>query len=95
MIIKFAGKDYELKSLNMNDWIELEDNGFDIKKFQKGGEPSFKDMRLIVWIALKKADPEITLEYVGEKLDPLRDVEVFTDIVNFIVAKEESLEKDT
>lgn len=95
MIIKFAGKDYELKSLNMNDWIELEDNGFEVKKFQKGGEPSFKDMRLITWIALKKADAEIKLEYVGENIDPLKDAKIFGDIINFIVPKEKSPKKST
>lgn len=93
MIIKFAGRDFALQSLNMNDWIELEDNGFEIKKFQKGGEPSFKDIRLITWIALKKADPEITLEFVGSNIDPLKDVDTFTGIINFIVAKEQSPEE--
>lgn len=88
MIIEFAGKDYKPKNFTLNDWIELEDNGFDVNKFKKGAEPSFKDLRTLAWVVLKKADPSITKEFVGDNIDPIKDSEVFNSITAFISAKE-------
>lgn len=95
MKITFAGKELELKSLTLNELVELEDRGIDLGKFKSGKiTPSFKELRDILYVVLHKADSSMTLEIVGENIDPFGNSELISEIVNFIAAgKSQNLKK--
>lgn len=85
MRLVLGGKEFELKPLTLNDWIEAEDLGLDMKRLQRA-EAKFKDMRLLAFIAIKKVDPTITIDWVGEAIT-LDNMEVLTQVSNFISPK--------
>ena len=46
MRLTLGGKEFELKSLTLNDWIKAEDLGLDIKRLQNQ-EIKLKDVRTL------------------------------------------------
>jgi len=82
MRLTLGGKEFELKSLTLNDWIKAEDLGLDIKRLQNQ-EIKLKDVRTLTYIALVKCDNSITPEWVGDNLS-IDNMEVFKTITNFI-----------
>lgn len=82
--LTLGGKEFELKTFNLNDWIELQEKGVDFNKYKDGAVPPMKDLRTLVWVAVKKATPEITEEWIGEQLSTENMGEVVNAIVNFI-----------
>ncbi len=96
MRLKFGGKEFDLKPLNLNDWIAAEDLGLDMQRMSKK-EVKIRDMRTIVFVACKKAAPEdveVTEEWVGENLD-FKNTEVFKQVQNFIGSNTPSAEQST
>lgn len=92
-----GGKEFNLKPLSLNNWIEAEELGLDMGRLKKGNSVKLSDMRTIVYVALKRAAPEdaeITLEWVGESLD-LGDMDAFKVITNFIMPKVDGAETST
>lgn len=87
MRLKFANKEYELKSLTLNDWIDAEENGLNLKRLQDPNNLNFKDIRLLVFIIVKKVDPETTLEYIGEHLNLDNMGSILEQVSNFIKPK--------
>jgi len=94
MKIKLGGEEFELKSLTLNDWCKLEEQGIDLDKFNKGVTPSMKDIRALAYVAISKVSDK-TLEWVGDNIDPMKDAEIFKDIIDFISAKESPATKNT
>jgi len=82
MRLTLGGKEFELKSLTLNDWIKAEDLGLDIKRLQNQ-EIKLKDVRTLTYIVLVKCDSSITPEWIGENLS-IDNMEVFKEITNFI-----------
>lgn len=91
--LEFGGKEFELKPLTLNDWIEAEDLGLDITRLQKK-DVKIRDMRTLVYVALHKADPTVAIEWVGENL-ALDNMEVFNKIVGFIMPKGSQVSETT
>jgi hypothetical protein len=85
MRLELGGKEFELKPLTLNDWIIAEDMGLDMMKLQKGNV-RLRDMRTLCYIVLHRVDPEITEEWIGDKLS-LDDMTLFNQIANFIMPK--------
>lgn len=85
MRLKIGGKEFELKPLNLNDWIEAEDLGIDMARLRRE-DIRFRDLRALAFVAVKKVDSTITLEWIGENLG-LDDMEVIKDLTNFISPK--------
>ena len=82
MRLTLGGKEFELKSLTLNDWIKAEDLGLDIKRLQNQ-EIKLKDVRTLTYIVLVKCDSSITPEWIGENLS-IDNMEVLKTITNFI-----------
>lgn len=85
MRLEFGGKEFELKSLNLNDLVECEDKGIDFQLMRKEQGISMRKVRTLLWIVLKKVDNTVTEEWVGTNMS-LGTMEVFKDVVNFSMA---------
>lgn len=82
--LTLGGREFELKTFNLNDWIELGEKGVDFNKYKDGTAPTMKDLRTLIWVAVKKVDPAVTEEWVGEVLTIDAMTEVVNTVVNFI-----------
>lgn len=85
MKLSLGGKNFELKPLNLNDWVKIEDSGINLDDAMKG-KIKFKDLRTIAFVALHKVDNSIDENWVGENI-ALDDMGVITKIINFISPK--------
>ena len=85
MRLTIADKEFDLKKFTLRDWVKLEERGLSMKALNKG-EYGFKDIANIAVVALCKADPDITEDWVLDNLD-LDNVEVMESIANFISPK--------
>lgn len=94
MKIEIGGESIELQALTLNDWVKLEELGVDISKFNKGIAPSMKDIRALMFIAISRVSDK-TIEWVGDHIDPMRDAELFKQVINFIAAKESGQVENT
>lgn len=61
-MLKFNGKDLKLV-LNYNTMCELEEMGLSITEIDK---TPMRILRAVIYVSLKKEEPKITLEKVGE-----------------------------
>ena len=80
--MKFNGKEVDLKPLDLNDLIELEKRFGDLNAIKVGGKLSYEQMRVLVWIQVRKSDPGLTEKKVGELLIPTD--ESFSDIISAV-----------
>lgn len=94
MRLEFGGKVFDLKPLSLNDWIEAEDMGLEQKRLQDKENVRFRDLRTLAYIAIKKVDPVVTLEWVGENIS-LDNMEVLNQLINFIGGKGSTATRDT
>jgi hypothetical protein len=67
MTLKFDGKDVEVKGLDLNQMIEVEEKFGSLAKM--GNEIPLKLIRFLGYLVIHKVRPELTEEQVGEKLD--------------------------
>ena len=95
-ILEFGGKEFKLKPLDLNDLIDGEqEHGLDMAGISQG-KNKLKDMRTMVYLVIKKANPEgaepIDMLWVGANID-LTDKETLEGVVNFIALGEKSVKK--
>jgi hypothetical protein len=102
MKLSFGGKDFELKTLCINDWIALEDKGIDLQELgqkDKNGQVkmNLKTVRSLVWLVLHRVDNTVTEEWVGENLDHTSPEfkAVMETVTSFLSPTQESLEPTT
>lgn len=85
MRLVLGGKEFDLKPLTLNDWIEAEDLGLDMRKLQRQ-ETRLRDFLILAFVAVKKVDPTVTMQWVGEVIS-LDNMEVLAEVANFINLK--------
>lgn len=78
--IKLAGKEYEIKELNLNDYVALEEQIGSLTKIQD--DMSLTKIRKILTFVLKKSDPNLTEDAVGSMIVP--NTENFKNIMKEI-----------
>ena len=96
MRLKLGDREFDLKPLTLNDWIEGEDMGLDISRMGRK-DVKLRDLRTIAYLAAKAAAPEdesITPEWVGKQIN-LGDKEVFEQLQNFISESSAPLPEST
>ena len=95
-MLKIGGKEFELKPLRMNDYIELKANGVDFEKL-KTGKIEIEDLRALIYQAVKRAGAgeEINLEWIGENIEMDEISEISEVIGNFFKPKESPATKTT
>lgn len=85
MDLKIGDKTFVLQDLNLNDYIEMEDAGLNLKKMQSG-EVTIRDFRLLCYTLIHKVDKEVTIEWVGENMS-INNTEVFKAVTQFFTEK--------
>ncbi len=70
MTIKLDGKEVELKPLDLNDLIDLEERFGDLKKLTSGAPLTFKQTRFLLFVLVRKANKNFTEEKIGSLLIP-------------------------
>jgi len=69
MRIKFDGKDLEIKPLNLNQLIEVEEKCGSLQKAASSGAVPLKTVRFLAYVMIHPVLPDLTEEQIGEKLD--------------------------
>lgn len=95
-ILKFGGREFHLKPLDLNDMIEgEEEHGMDMSALDQG-KNKLKDLRTMFYLVIKKAVPEgeepVDIKWVGANID-LTDKKTLGAVANFIAPGGESTEK--
>jgi hypothetical protein len=72
--IKIGNKEFDIEKFNLNDIIAIEEKVGDMQQLGKKGTigENVKDIRFVIWYALKKHEKNITEEQVGEMI-PVSD----------------------
>lgn len=91
--LKLGDKEFVLKPLTIGDFSKLEEMGVDIM----GGKQTLniQGIQKLIFVALNKADTEVTMEWVGDNISLTEDKEAIETITNFINATESSAEPTT
>lgn len=87
MKLELGGKTFEVNPMTLNQVRELEEKGINLMSFSKEGSFKMSYIGDIVHILVKKQDPTITLEWVGEQIDMSNFQEVSEKITDFLAPK--------
>ena len=93
MKLKLAGKEFELKSMTLNQVAELEEKGINLMEFGKEGSFKMSYIRDIMYVVVKDQTPledmsdNDKLKWIGDNVNMDNFAEVSKKITNFLTPK--------